>query len=113
MGIEMKLTYLYYPADDLAAAVAFHRDELGLSEAWREGVDTVAFWLPDHSAQIMVSTPDQPAGPMYLVEDVRAWLGAHPAVKVAVERFEIPGGSVAGLAGPNDYIFYVFDQPDA
>ena len=109
----MKLTYLYCPTKDVAAAAAFHRDELGLSEAWRDGTETVAFWLPDRSAQIMVSTTDQPAGPMYLVDDVEAWLGAHPSVPVTVERYGIPGGSVVGLTGPADYVFYVFDQPDA
>lgn len=109
----MKLRFLYCPTDDLGAAAAFHREVLGLEEAWREGEDAIAFWLPDRSAQIMVGTDPKPAGPMYLVDDVVSWLDAHPEPTVVVERYAIPGGSVAGVAGPGDYVFYVFDQPDA
>jgi hypothetical protein len=110
----MKLTFIFQPVQDLAAAVAFHRDELGLTEAWREADDTVSFWLPDKSAQLMVSTEnEQPAGPMYLVESVDRWIADHPSVSTAVAKYEIPGGSVAGFAGPGGNIFYVFDQPDA
>jgi hypothetical protein len=65
----MKLTFIYQPIEDLREAVAFHRDQLGFDEAWREGDDTV-------------------------------------------EKFEIPGGSVAGFAAPGGNTFYVFDQPD-
>jgi hypothetical protein len=113
MGARVKLRYWYWPANDLAAAVGFHRAQLGLQEAWREGAETVAFWLPDRVAQVMVSTTDQPAGPMYLVEDVREWLRLHPDVVVGVDRYAIPGGSVVGLTGPGDNVFYVFDQPNA
>ncbi len=109
----MKLTFLYQPVVDLAEAAAFHRDRLGFDEAWREGDDTVAFWLPDRSAQLMVSTTPQPAGPMYLVDSVDAWVRDHPDIVTAVEKFEIPGGSVAGFAAPGGNTFYVFDQPDA
>lgn len=109
----MKLAYWYWPATDLAASVAFHRDQLGLLEAWREGSGTVAFWLPERVAQVMVSTTHQPAGPMYLVKDVSAWLGQHPDVRIGIDRYEIPGGSVVGLTGPGDNVFYIFDQTDA
>lgn len=109
----MKLTFLYHPTTDLAAAAAFHRDRLGLSEAWREGTETIAFWLPERKAQIMVSTTDQPAGPMYLVDSVSAWLSAHAEIDVLIDPYEIPGGSVVGLTGADGYVFYVFDQPDA
>jgi hypothetical protein len=109
----MKLTFLYQPVDDLAVAAAFHRDLLGLDEAWREGDDTIAFWLPDRSAQIMLSGTPQPAGPMYLVEDLAAWTAAHAGIPVAIERYDIPGGAVAGFAAPGGAVFYVFDQPDA
>ncbi|MEO7369846.1 MAG: VOC family protein [Ilumatobacteraceae bacterium] len=109
----MKLTFIYQPVQDLEVAVAFHRDQLGFDEAWREDDDTVAFWLPGRVAQIMLSTTDQPAGPMYLVEDVDAWTREHPAVITSVEKFDIPGGSVAGFAAPGDNTFYVFDQPNA
>jgi hypothetical protein len=109
----MKLTFIYQPVEDLGEAVAFHRDRLGFAEAWREAEDTVAFWLPDRSAQLMLSTTKQPPGPMYLVESLDAWLGDHPGVETAVPRFQIPGGSVAGFAAPGGNTFYVFDQPDA
>lgn len=39
--------------------------------------DTVAFWLPDRSAQIMLSTTPQPAGPMFLVADLDMWARDH------------------------------------
>lgn len=108
----MKLTFIYQPVVDLAAAVAFHRDQLGFDEAWRESDDTVAFWVPDRSAQLMLSTTEQPAGPMYLVDSVDAWIGEHPQIETAVEKFEVPGGAVAGFAAPGGNIFYVFDQPE-
>ena len=61
----------------------------------------------------MVSTTPQPPGPMYLVDSVDEWLGDHPDVAMAVDKFEIPGGAVVGLAAPGGNTFYVFDQPDA
>jgi hypothetical protein len=109
----MKLTFIYQPVEDLGEAVAFQQDQLRFDEAWRDGEDTVAFWLPDRSAQLMLSTTRQPAGPMYLVDSVDAWIDEHPDVGRSVEKFEIPGGSVAGFAAPGGNTFYVFDQPDA
>jgi catechol 2,3-dioxygenase-like lactoylglutathione lyase family enzyme len=109
----VKLTFMYQPVEDLKGAVAFYRDRLGFDESWREGEDTVAFWLPDRSAQIMLSTTKQPAGPMYLVDNLDEWIGAHQDIITAVEKYEIPGGSVAGFAAPAGHMFYVFDQPDA
>ena len=109
----MKLTFLYQPVDDLRTAVAFHRDELGLDEAWREGEDTVAFWLPGRPAQIMLSTTEQPSGPMYLVDNLDAWMLSHPDVPVLIDKYAIPGGAVAGFAAPGSNNFYVFDQPNA
>lgn len=109
----MKLTFIYQPIEDLDDAVAFHRDRLGFDEAWREGEDTVAFWLPDRSAQIMLSTTRQPAGPMYLVGSVDTWVREHPDVVTTVEKYDIPGGSVSGFAAPGGHTFYVFDQPNA
>jgi hypothetical protein len=108
----MKLTFIYQPVEDLTAAVEFHRDQLGFVEAWREGDDTVAFSLPDGSAQIMLCTNPQPAGPMYLVDDLDAWMGEHTGIVTTVAKFDIPGGAVAGFAAPGGNTFYVFDQPD-
>jgi predicted enzyme related to lactoylglutathione lyase len=108
----VQLTFWYNPADDLDSEVAFYSDALGLEEAWRDGDDTVAFWMPAHDVQVMVSTTPQPAGPMYAVDDVDAWIATHPAVPVTIQPYPIPGGSVAGLSGPGGNTFYVFDQPD-
>lgn len=114
----MKLTFIYQPVTDLAEAIAFYRDQLGFVEAWREDEDTVSFWMPDRSAQIMVTTyvgPEGrgPAGPMYLVDSLDEWISAHPDVAVIVAKAEIPGGAVAGFEAPGGNGFYVFDQPDA
>ncbi|GAA2723273.1 VOC family protein [Cellulomonas aerilata] len=109
----MKLRFIYQPVPDLAEAVAFHREDLQFEEAWRDGDDTVAFWLPDRSAQVMLSTTKQPAGPMYLVDDLDAWISEHPGIAILVATYEIPGGSVAGFCAPGDNVFYVFDQPHA
>jgi catechol 2,3-dioxygenase-like lactoylglutathione lyase family enzyme len=110
----MKLTFIYQPVHDLAAAVAFHRDVLGLEEAWREDNDTVSFWLPDRAAQFMVSTDtnQQKAGPMFLVDNLDTWIRDHPAIDMIVAKYDIPGGAVAGFTSPGDNVFYVFDQPD-
>ena len=109
----MKLTFVYQQVDDLDAAVGFYRDDLRFDEAWREGDDTVAFWMPGREAQIMLSSTEQPTGAMYLVADLDAWMRDHPRVTVSVEKFSIPGGSVAGFDAPGGNTFYVFDQPDA
>lgn len=109
----MKLVFLYQPVTDLDEAVAFHRDVLGLDEAWREDDDTVPFFVPDKSAQIMLSTDPKPAGPMYLVGDAAGWIAEHADIPVRVPAFEIPGGIVAGLEAPGGNVFYVFDQDDA
>lgn len=109
----MKLVFLVQPVPDLDAAESFYRDRLGLEEAWREGGDTISFRLPDGSAQIMVSQTDQPAGPMYLVDDLDSWVAEHPDLEVAIPKYAIPGGAVAGFVAPGGNTFYVFDQPNA
>ena len=73
----MQLTFLLAPVPDLATALPFYRDTLGLDEAWREGANTVAFHLPDRKAQIMVVAGGDPAGPMYKVDSVPAFLAEH------------------------------------
>ncbi len=107
----MKLTFVYQPVEDLGEAVAFYRDRLAFEEAWREGEDTVAFSLPGGSVQIMLSTDLRPPGLMYLVDSVDGWIRDHPDIDAAVEKYEIPGGSVASFSGPGGSTFYVFDQP--
>lgn len=107
----MQLRFLYVPVDDLAEAVAFHDDVLGLVESWREGDDTVAFALPDSDVQVMVSTAPGAPGPMYEVDDLDAWLGSHATVALRGEVNEIPDGRMVELDGPDGNAFYVFDQP--
>jgi catechol 2,3-dioxygenase-like lactoylglutathione lyase family enzyme len=109
----MRLVFIYQPVTDVEAAVTFYRDELGWEEAWREGVETVAFWMPARAAQVMLSTTDQPAGPMYLVDSLPAWIAEHRDIDIAIPPYDIPGGAVAGFAGPGGNIFYVYDQPNA
>ena len=106
----MRLTYLDEPAPALGDLVAFYRDVLGLEESWRDGNRTVAFWAPDRRVQLMVSTTEQPAGPMYLVDDLEVWTAAHREVPLRVAPTEIPGGVVAGYASPSGQVFYVYDQ---
>jgi predicted enzyme related to lactoylglutathione lyase len=107
----VELTFLFVPTPDLAAGAGFYRDVLGLEEAWRDGDVTVAFWSPDRKVQLMVSTTEQPAGPMYLVEDLAQWVAVHGGLPMPVPTRPIPYGSVAGFADPAGNVFYVFDQP--
>jgi catechol 2,3-dioxygenase-like lactoylglutathione lyase family enzyme len=108
----VKLTFVYQPVEDVEAAAAFYRETLGFEEAWRDGEITVAFWLPGRPAQVMLSTTKQPPGPMYLVDTLDEWIRNHPDVVVTIEKYAIPGGSVAGFEAPGGNTFYVFDQPD-
>jgi catechol 2,3-dioxygenase-like lactoylglutathione lyase family enzyme len=108
----VKLTFVYQPVEDVEAAAAFYRETLGFEETWRDGEITVAFWLPGRPAQVMVSTTKQPPGPMYLVDTLDEWIRNHPDVVVTIEKYAIPGGSVAGFEAPGGNTFYVFDQPD-
>jgi predicted enzyme related to lactoylglutathione lyase len=109
----VKLTFIYAPADDLDRTVAFYRDTLGWVEAWRDGDDTVAFHIPGSEAQVMVSTTQQPAGLMLLVDRVDEFLRRTEGLVVTVEPFEIPDGTVAGFDDPSGNTIYVFDQARA
>ncbi|MGH3729167.1 MAG: VOC family protein [Micromonosporaceae bacterium] len=108
----MQLTFLLAPVPDLATALPFYRDTLGLDEAWREGENTVAFHLPDRKAQIMVVADGDPAGPMFKVDSVPAFFAARPEIKVVMPPRSIPGGSVAGFHDPAGNVGYVLDQVD-
>lgn len=109
----MKLTFVYAPVPDLAAAITHYRDTLGLDESWREGDHTVAFQLPDSDVEIMVSVDDAPAGPMYVVDDLAAFAAAHPDLPVAIQPTEIPDGHLAGFTDPAGNLMYVLDQQGA
>jgi catechol 2,3-dioxygenase-like lactoylglutathione lyase family enzyme len=112
MEAVVQLTFILAPVPDLAAALPFYRDTLGLDEAWREGDRTVAFQLPGREVQIMVVADGDPAGPMYRVDSVMAFLADHPEIKFFMEPRPIPGGSVAGFHDPTGNVSYVFDQPE-
>jgi len=114
----MKLTFLYQPVDDLAAAVAFYRDVMGLDEAWREGDTTAAFTLPGTEVELMLDTPpgDGPewkGGGMYAVESVDKFLAEHPSVKQVGEIIDMPGGRGAAFLDPAGNTVHVFDQSTA
>lgn len=113
MVCVMKLTFIYAPVSDLAPAIAYYRDALGLEESWREGDHTVAFQLPDTEVQVMVSIDTAPAGPMFLVDDVEAFLASHPGLTVTMPTTEIPDGHLAAFADPAGNLSYVLDQPGA
>lgn len=106
----MKLAFVLQSVPDLAAALPFYRDTLGLDEAWREGTDTVAFQLPDSEVQLMLVAGDDPSGPMYQVDSVANWIAGHPDIKLFSDRVEIPGGSMAGFHDPAGNPAYVLDQ---
>ncbi|UFU03743.1 hypothetical protein LQF12_03800 [Ruania suaedae] len=105
----MKLTFLFQPVTDLALAVD-HYTLLGWDEAWREGEHTVAFQMPGADVQLMLDgAPDWGGpGPMYLVDDLTAWLEAHPDV-AAGPLSQIPGGHVAEITAPG-HSYYVFSM---
>jgi hypothetical protein len=105
------LTFLSAPSKDLPSSLAFYRDTLGWSEAWREGDDTVAFQLPDASAQVMVvRIEDEPPGPMFLVDSMAEFLASQPELTVTMTPREIPDGVVAAVVDPGGNWLYVFDQ---
>lgn len=111
----MKLTYMYQLVDDLPAAVAFYRDELGLLEAWREGDTTVAFELPGTSVQLMVDIRPGPgeqwkSGPFFEVDNVDTFVREHPGAKWLGQAIEIPGGKAWSFADPDGNVAHVFDQ---
>jgi predicted enzyme related to lactoylglutathione lyase len=110
----MKLTFVHAPVTELRPAIAFYRDTLGWSEAWREGEDTVAFALPRSDVQVMVvAKTDEPPGPMYRVDDVADFLAARPGLQVTIAPYDIPDGTVAGFQDPSGNTLYVFDQARA
>jgi len=111
----MKLTFLYQPVDDLAAAVAFYRDELGLDESWREGDTTAAFRLPGTEVELMLDIPagDGPewrAGGFFAVDSVTDFVAKHPDIKWVGDVIDMPGGQAAAFLDPAGHTVHVFDQ---
>jgi catechol 2,3-dioxygenase-like lactoylglutathione lyase family enzyme len=114
----MKLTFIYQSVEDLPAALAFYRDELGLDEAWREGESTVAFELPGSPVQLMLDTrPDDSerwnSGAFFQVDDVVAFTKQHPDIRWIGEVMDVPGGRSAAFSDPSGNIVHVFDQQAA
>lgn len=111
----MKLTYLYQPVSDLAAAVEFYRDTLGLDERWREGDTTAAFGLPGTEIELMLdvppgSGPEWAPGGFYGVDNVQKFLTEHPDLKIAGEVIDIPGGQSVAILDPAGNALHIFDQ---
>ncbi|ROR73728.1 hypothetical protein [Bogoriella caseilytica] len=107
----MLFTFFFQPVEDLVAAVQHYRN-LGWDEAWREGEHTVALQMPGVASQLMLDSTVGfgSAGPMYLVEDLGQWLGAHPDLR-AGSPVPIPGGRVAEVSAPG-HTYYVFAMDD-
>lgn len=109
----MKLEFVLVPTRDLGAALALYRDGLGLQEAWREGETTVTLALPGTDVQMMIDAtdPDAPAGPVFIVDDVRAFHAGRPDGLTAVaEPADIPGGAIALYTDASGNALYVMDQ---
>ncbi|MCT2587349.1 VOC family protein [Actinophytocola gossypii] len=110
----MKLMFLYQPVDDLAAAVAFYRDVLGLDESWREGDTTAAFALPGTEVELMLDVPpgDGPewkAGGFYAVDSVDTFMAEHPDLKWVGEVLDLPGGRGAAFLDPAGNTIHLLD----
>jgi catechol 2,3-dioxygenase-like lactoylglutathione lyase family enzyme len=111
----MKLTYIYQAVEDLPAALAFYRDELGFVEAWREGESTVAFELPGAPVQLMLDLPPDDgqrwaSGAFFQVDDVAAFVKTHPDLSWIGDPIEVPDGRSATFADPSGNIIHIFDQ---
>jgi catechol 2,3-dioxygenase-like lactoylglutathione lyase family enzyme len=113
-----QLTFVYQSVDDLPAALAFYRDTLGLSEAWREGETTVAFELPGSPVQLMIDLrPDEDpkwnSGMFFQVDDVAAFVASHPNLAWLGEPMEVPDGRSATFADPAGNTIHLFDASTA
>jgi catechol 2,3-dioxygenase-like lactoylglutathione lyase family enzyme len=109
----MKLEFLFVPTSDLTASLALYRDGLGFTELWREGDATVALSLPGSDVQVMLDAndPGAPVGPLFVVDDLRAFHAArHATLAVLEEPSEIPGGFLATYQDPGGATLYVMDQ---
>ncbi|GAA2043096.1 hypothetical protein GCM10009819_32100 [Agromyces tropicus] len=108
----MRFEILYIPTTDLAASLAFYRDELGWSELWREGATTAAVVDPDGGIQVMLDQdPEARTGPMFVVDSVLAYDAERPAtLEVLSAPAAIPGGYLAEYREPGGSVFYVIDQ---
>lgn len=94
--MDGKLTYIYLPVRDMAAARMFYRDQLGLEETWREGDTTCAFALPGTTVQLMLNLtteadPDT-AGLTFTIPSVDAFYNERQeTITFTDEPHAIPG----------------------
>ena len=111
----MKLEFVYIPVAKLDEALALYRDDLGLSEAWREGETTVGLNLPDSDVKLMLDVADSSArrGPMFVVASVAAFRSDHPGLSFYGEPSEIPDGWMTSFSDPWGNTVYVMDQSTA
>ena len=94
--MDGKLTFVYLPVADLAAARTFYRDQLGLEEAWREGDQSCAFKLPGTEVQLMLTStsvnPYAKAGVVFHVPSVVTFYQEQQTkLRFMGEPFPIPG----------------------
>ena len=110
----MKLEFLYAPVARIDEALALYRDGLGLTEAWREGENTVALTLPDSDVKLMLDAeaPAAKPGPLFVVDSVAAFRSEHPGPAYE-ENLEIPGGWLTSFSDPWENVVYLMDQSTA
>jgi hypothetical protein len=110
----MKLEFLYAPVARIDEALALYRDGLGLTEAWREGENTVALNLPDTDVKLMLDAeaPAAQPGPLFVVDSVAAFRSDHPGLNYE-ENLEIPGGWLTSFTDPWRNVVYLMDQSTA
>lgn len=111
----MRLAFTYNPVPDVEQALAFYRDTLGWTEAWRQGDTTVAFTIPGTEIQFMIDSRaegEQP-GPAFLVDSVERFRAEHAELTFIAEPRSIPGGHWASFRDPGGNPVYLLDQvPD-
>jgi len=110
----MKLELVYLPVAKLDEALALYRDELGLSEAWREGETTVGLDVPDSDVKLMLDVDSNARpGPMFVVPSVAVFRTDHPSLSYDGEAFEIPDGWMTSFTDPWGNAVYIMDQSTA
>jgi hypothetical protein len=110
----MKLEFLYAPVQKIDEALAVYRDGLGLSEAWREGENTVTLNLPDSDVKLMLDAeaPAAKPGPLFVVDSVVTFQAEHPTLSYE-DNLEIPGGWLTSFTDPWGNVVYLMDQSTA
>jgi predicted enzyme related to lactoylglutathione lyase len=94
--MDGKMTFIYLPVADMAAARTFYRDQLGLQEAWRQGDASCAFGLPGTDVQLMLTatsvSPQTRAGMVFHVADVESFYQENQGqIDFQGQPYPIPG----------------------